>query len=172
MSAQDEDERQSSKSEATETTSASAETANKPFYEYWNDRDFVRWMGARITHSADGVATAYLEPGEHHRGAGAGGQAVTGAVQAYIFDIVTGAAVASLAHGLRPQVTVALDVTFEYPAYDAPLTFEARVQGGGKQVVFVEGECRDVNGRVCSRVRAIYRRFEKRLEAPPTIEAK
>ena len=169
MSAQDEHEQQVSEAEATEADT-DIESANKPFYEYWNDRDFVRWMGARITHSADGTATAYLEPGEHHRGAGAGGQAVTGAVQAYIFDIVTGAAVASLAHGLRPQVTVALDVTYEYPAYDAPLSFEARVQGGGKQVVFVEGECRDVNGRVCSRARAIYRRFEQRLDVRPDIK--
>ncbi|HEX9036741.1 MAG TPA: PaaI family thioesterase [Ktedonobacterales bacterium] len=142
---------------------------DKPFFEYWNQRDFVRWMGAHITHSANGEATCYLEPGEHHRGAGAGGRAVTGAVQAYIFDIVTGAAVASLMRGLRPQVTVSLDVTFEYPAYDAPLTFDARVQGGGKQLLFVEGECRDTNGRVCSRARAIYRRFEKRLEIPPDL---
>jgi acyl-coenzyme A thioesterase PaaI-like protein len=158
--------------EATEEEVEDTDTAepNKPFFEYWNQRDFVRWMGARITHSANGEATCYLEPGDHHRGAGAGGRAVTGAVQAYIFDIVTGAAVASLAHGLRPQVTVSLDVTFEYPAYDAPLTFEARVQAGGKQVVFVEGECRDVNGRICSRARAIYRRFEKRLETPPEIQ--
>ena len=145
---------------------------DKPFFEYWNQRDFVRWMGARITRSANGEATCYLEPGDHHRGAGVGGQAVTGAVQAYIFDIVTGAAVASLAHGLRPQVTVSLDVTFEYPAYDAPLTFEARVQGGGKQLFFVEGECRDVNGRVCSRARAIYRRFKQRLDIPPDIQAR
>jgi acyl-coenzyme A thioesterase PaaI-like protein len=172
VSAQDEHEQQETESEATEAVAGANKAASaKPFYEYWNDRDFVRWMGARITQSSDGVATVYFEPGEHHRGAGAGGQAVTGAVQAYIFDIVTGAAVASLAHGLRPQVTVSLDVTYEYPAYDAPLTFEARVQGGGKQVVFVEGECRDVNGRICSRVRAIFRRFEKRLETPPPIAA-
>jgi acyl-coenzyme A thioesterase PaaI-like protein len=173
VSAQDEHEEQESETGATEAATDTSEiTSVKPFYEYWNDRDFVRWMGARITHSADGVATVYFEPGEHHRGAGAGGQAVTGAVQAYIFDIVTGAAVASLAHGVRPQVTVSLDVTYEYPAYDAPLIFEARVQGGGKQVVFVEGECRDVNGRICSRVRAIFRRFEKRLETPPSIGAR
>ncbi len=141
--------------------------ADQPFYEYWNQRDFLRWMGARITDSADGHATCYFEPGEHHRGAGVGGRAVTGAVQAYIFDIVTGAAVASLAHGMRPQVTVSLDVTFEHPAYDAPLTFEASVQSGGKQLFFVEGVCHDVNGRVTSRARAIYRRFEKRLMIPP-----
>jgi len=145
----------------------SIDEAEQPFYEYWNQRDFLRWMGARITDSVDGHATCYFEPGDHHRGAGVGGRAVTGAVQAYIFDIVTGAAVASLAHGARPQVTVSLDVTFEHPAYDAPLTFEASVQGGGKQLFFVEGVCHDVNGRVTSRARAIYRRFEKRLPAPP-----
>lgn len=138
----------------------------QPFYEYWNQRDFLRWMGARIVDSADGHATCYFEPGDHHRGAGVGGRAVTGAVQAYIFDIVTGAAVASLAHGTRPQVTVSLDVTFEHPAYDAPLTFEASVQSGGKQIFFVEGVCHDVNGKVTSRARAIYRRFEKRLDMP------
>ena len=143
---------------------------DKPFYEYWNQRDFVRWMGARITHSANGEATCYLEPGDHHRGAGVGGRAVTGAVQAYIFDIVTGAAVASLMRGTRPQVTVSLDMTYEYPAYDAPLTFDARVLAGGKQLLFVEGECRDVNGRVCSRARAIYRRFEQRLDVRPDIK--
>ena len=137
------------------------------FYEYWNQMDMLSWMGARITDSADGHATVYFEPGEHHRGAGVGGRAVTGAVQSYIFDIVTGAAVASLAHGTKPQVTVKLDVTFERPAYDAPLTFEARVLSGGRQIVFVEGVCRDTNGAVCSRVVAIYRRFERRLSARP-----
>lgn len=142
------------------------ERPNGPaFYEYWNQMDMLSWMGARITDSADGHATVYFEPGEHHRGAGVGGRAVTGAVQSYIFDIVTGAAVASLAHGTKPQVTVKLDVTFERPAYDAPLTFEARVLSGGRQIVFVEGVCRDTNGAVCSRAVAIYRRFERRLSA-------
>jgi acyl-coenzyme A thioesterase PaaI-like protein len=143
----------------------------RAFFEYWNQMDMLSWMGARITESADGHATVYFQPGAHHRGAGVGGRAVTGAVQAYIFDIVTGAAVASLAHGTRPQVTVKLDVTFEHPAYDAPLTFEGQVLSGGKQIFFVEGVCRDTNGRVCSRAHAIYRRFEKRLQPPPDPEA-
>src|SRR5262249_24074226 len=93
----------------------SADESEKPiaFFEYWNQLDMLSWMGARITESSDGHATVYFEPDKHHRGAGIGGQAVTGAVQAYIFDIVTGAAVASLAHGMKPQVTVKLDVTFE-----------------------------------------------------------
>jgi|GEM_PF-1066137 acyl-coenzyme A thioesterase PaaI-like protein len=142
----------------------------RAFFEYWNQMDMLSWMGARITESADGHATVYFEPDSHHRGAGIGGRAVTGAVQAYIFDIVTGAAVASLAHGLKPQVTVKLDVTFEYPAYDAPLTFEAHVQSGGKQIIFVEGLCRDTNGRVCSRATAIYRRFDHRIEVPDALK--
>jgi acyl-coenzyme A thioesterase PaaI-like protein len=141
-----------------------------PFFEYWNRMDMLSWMGARITESSDGHATVYFEPDKHHRGAGVGGRAVTGAVQAYIFDIVTGAAVASLAHGTRPQVTVKLDVTFEHPAYDAPLTFKGRVLSGGKQIFFVEGICRDRNGVVTSRAIAIYRRFEKRLQPPPEVE--
>ncbi len=149
-----------------------SETGREPvaFYEYWNQLDMLSWMGARITESSDGHATVYFEPGAHHRGAGVGGLAVTGAVQAYIFDIVTGAAVASLAHGSKPQVTVKLDVTFEHPAYDAPLTFEARVLSGGRQIFFVDGVCRDTNGRVCSRAHAIYRRFEKRI-TPADYEA-
>ena len=138
-------------------------TARPAFYEYWNQMDMVSWMGARITESAGGHATVYFEPGSHHRGAGVGGRAVTGAVQAYIFDIVTGAAVASLAHGMRPQVTVKLDVTFERPAYDDPLTFTASVTSGGHQISFVEGVCRDRNGQVTSRCVAIYRRFDKRI---------
>ncbi len=127
--------------------------------------DFVSWMGARIVESSDGRATVYFEPGTHHRGAGIGGRAVTGAVQAYIFDIVTGAAVASLARGTKPQVTVTLDVTFEHPAYEAPLTFEAHVLSGGRQILFVDAVCTDSKGGVCSRARAIYRRFERRI--PP-----
>ncbi|HEY7091570.1 MAG TPA: PaaI family thioesterase [Ktedonobacterales bacterium] len=133
------------------------------FFEYWNQMDFITWMGARVVESAEGYAKVYFEPGQHHRGAGAGGRAVTGAVQAYIFDIVTGAAVASLAHGARPQVTVTLDVTFEHPAYDAPLTFEAHVLSGGKQIFFVDAVCLDTNGKVTSRARAIYRRFDRRI---------
>jgi acyl-coenzyme A thioesterase PaaI-like protein len=141
-----------------------AEAASSPaFFEYWNQMDFVSWMGARIVESAEGHATVHFEPGKHHRGAGVGGRAVTGAVQAYIFDIVTGAAVASLAHGTRPQVTVTLDVTFEHPAYEPPLTFEARVSSGGKQIAFVDAVCTDSAGHVCSRARAIYRRFERRI---------
>src|SRR5215470_16640753 len=140
------------------------------FFEYWNQLDMLSWMGARITASSNGHATVYFEPGQHHRGAGVGGRAVTGAVQAYIFDIVTGAAVASLAQGLRPQVTVKLDVTFEHPAYDAPLTFEAHVLSGGKQILFVDAVCLDTNGKVTSRARAIYRRFDRRI-TPEEAEA-
>lgn len=140
------------------------------FFEYWNQMDFVTWMGARVVESADGYAKVYFEPGQHHRGAGVGGRAVTGAVQAYIFDIVTGAAVASLAHGTRPQVTVTLDVTFERPAYDAPLTFEAHVLSGGRQISFVDAVCLDTNGAATSRARAIYRRFDRRI-TPEEAEA-
>ncbi|MFI5273337.1 MAG: PaaI family thioesterase [Ktedonobacterales bacterium] len=153
------------------TTDGADAGGTTPFFEYWNRMDMLSWMGARITDSADGHATVYFEPDAHHRGAGIGRRAVTGAVQAYIFDIVTGAAVASLAHGTRPQVTVKLDVTYEHPAYDAPLTFEGHVLSGGKQIFFVEGICHDRNGRVCSRATAIYRRFDKRIEPPPEPEA-
>ncbi|HEX2350195.1 MAG TPA: PaaI family thioesterase [Ktedonobacterales bacterium] len=166
----DENDRSASDIPTEDPSAANRLGPDQPFYEYWNERAFLRWMGARISHSADGKAICVFEPGDHHRGAGVGGRAVTGAVQAYIFDIVTGAAVASLADGRRPQVTVSLDVTFEHPAYDAPLTFEASVQGGGKQLFFVEGVCHDVNGVVTSRTRAIYRRFEKRLTVPPDAE--
>ncbi len=157
----------------TPATSERNDTRGTPqFYEYWNQMEMVSWMGARITESADGHATATFEPaGRHHRGAGVGGRAVTGAVQAYIFDIVTGAAVASLAHGTRPQVTVTLDMTYEHPAYDTPLTFEAHVLSGGNHIFFVEGICHDVNGKVCSRCRAIYRRFDHPLPARPAPEA-
>jgi uncharacterized protein (TIGR00369 family) len=137
------------------------------FFEYWNRMDPVEWMGVRIVESADGHAVAEFEPQKHHRGAGVGGRAVTGAAQAYIFDFVTGAAVASLTHGTVPQVTVKLEVTFHHPAYDAPLRFEARVQSAGRQIIFVEATCTDANGQVCSRANAIYRRFERR-PAPPT----
>lgn len=149
--------------ESTPDESSADPRGTPAFYEYWNQMDFVTWMGARIVESADGHATVYFEPGAHHRGAGVGGRAVTGAVQAYIFDIVTGAAVASLAHGTRPQVTVTLDVTFEHPAYEAPLTFEAHVLSGGKQILFVDSVCTDTAGTVCSRARAIYRRFDRRI---------
>ena len=152
--------------EPSESGGGSAGERTPAFYEYWNQLDMLSWMGARITDSRDGHATVYFEADPHHRGAGIGRRAVTGAVQAYIFDIVTGAAVASLAHGLKPQVTVKLDVTFERPAYDDPLTFEAHVLSGGKQIFFVEGVCRDRNGVVTSRCVAIYRRFDKRIEPP------
>lgn len=164
---QGEDGGQQPPGEAGAGSAVENEGAARPaFYEYWNRFDMLTWMGARITDSQDGHATVYFEPDTHHRGAGVGGRAVTGAVQAYIFDIVTGAAVASLAHGTKPQVTVKLDVTFERPAYDDPLTFEAHVLSGGRQIVFVEGTCRDRNAQVTSRCVAIYRRFEKRLQAP------
>ncbi len=140
------------------------------FYEYWNRLDAVNWMGVRIVHSADGHAVASFEPEKHHRGAGVGGRAVTGATQAYIFDFVTGAAVSSLSHGVMHQVTVQLDCRYHHPAYDAPLTFEARVQNAGRHVVFVEATCSDATGRICSRATAVYYRFENR-PAPPAADA-
>jgi uncharacterized protein (TIGR00369 family) len=124
--------------------------------------DAINWMGVRIVESADGYAMARFEPEKHHRGAGVGGRAVTGATQAYIFDFVTGAAVSSLSHGRMHQVTVQLDCRYHHPAYDAPLTFEARVQNAGRQVVFVEATCTDANGRICSRANAVYYRFDQR----------
>jgi uncharacterized protein (TIGR00369 family) len=158
-----------------ETQEGHTETADlrgtPRFFEYWNRMDPVNWMGVRIVQSADGRAVAEFEPEKHHRGAGVGGRAVTGAAQAYIFDFVTGAAVASLTHGTTPQVTVKLDVTYHHPAYDAPLTFEARVQSAGRQIVFVEAMCTDANGQICSRANAIYRRFERRLPPEPVEEA-
>lgn len=160
------DQREESGAASDRVAQAQDETSAPAFYEYWNRMDMLSWMGARITDSADGHATVTFEPSKHHRGAGIGGRAVTGAVQAYIFDIVTGAAVASLAHGAKPQVTVKLDVMFERPAYDDPLTFEASVQAGGKQIFFVEGVCRDRNNLVTSRCVAIYRRFDKRITPP------
>jgi acyl-coenzyme A thioesterase PaaI-like protein len=164
------DETTSREGDAAKTATNDDDARGTPqFFEYWNSMDFVSWMGARIVESSDGHAKVYFEPGQHHRGAGVGGRAVTGAVQSYIFDIVTGAAVASLAHGTKPQVTVTLEMAFEHPAYDAPLTFEARVLSGGKQIFFVEADCRDVNGVVCSRCHAIYRRFDRRI-APPKAE--
>ena len=73
----------------------------------------------------------------------------------------------SIARGTpNHESDVDLLVTFERPAYDAPLTFDAHVQSGGRQIFFVEGVCRDTNGAVCSRAVAIYRRFERRLSAP------
>lgn len=132
------------------------------FFEYWNRMEAVSWMGVRIVESADGYARAVFEPEAHHRGAGVGGRAVTGATQAYIFDFVTGAAASSLTHGAQPQVTVKLDCTYHHPAYDAPLTFEARVQTAGRQVVFVDATCADANGKVCSRCSAVYYRFAPR----------
>jgi acyl-coenzyme A thioesterase PaaI-like protein len=132
------------------------------FYEYWNRMDAVNWMGVRIVESADGHAVAHFEPEKHHRGAGVGGRAVTGATQAYIFDFVTGAAVSSLSHGTMPQVTMQLDCRYHHPAYETPLTFEAQVQAAGRQIVYVEATCTDANGEVCSRANAIYRRFEPR----------
>jgi uncharacterized protein (TIGR00369 family) len=164
------DDRGESETAEEAAASSTAARSTKAFFEYWNQMDMLSWMGARITESSAGHATVYFEPDSHHRGAGVGGRAVTGAVQAYIFDIVTGAAVASLAEGLKPQVTVKLDVTFEHPAYEAPLTFDAHVVGGGNQIQFVEGLCRDRTGRVCSRASAIYRRFERRIEVPETVK--
>jgi acyl-coenzyme A thioesterase PaaI-like protein len=137
------------------------------FFKYWNRMDAVNWMGVRIVESADGRAVAHFEPEKHHRGAGVGGRAVTGATQAYIFDFVTGAAVSSLSHGTMPQVTMQLDCRYHHPAYDTPLTFEAQVQAAGRQVVYVEATCTDANGQVCSRANAIYRRFEPRPEQVP-----
>lgn len=137
------------------------------FFEYWNRLDAVNWMGVEFVESADGRALARFEPEKHHRGAGVGGRAVTGATQAYIFDFVTGAAVSSLSHGRMRQVTVQLDCRYHHPAYDTPLTFEAQVQHAGRHVVYVEATCRDANGQACSRANAIYYRFEPRASATP-----
>ena len=150
-------------------TSDAADLRGTPrFFEYWNRMDAVNWMGVRIVESADGHAVARFEPEKHHRGAGVGGRAVTGATQAYIFDFVTGAAVSSLSHGMMPQVTVQLDCRYHHPAYETPLTFEAQVQAAGRQIAYVEATCSDATGQVCSRANAIYRRFERRIEEAPT----
>lgn len=130
----------------------------------WNAEPFFRWPGLRIVEARDGRSRIELLVEEHHRGGG-GTRAVNGGIIAYLFDGLLGTAVFSSRSDIVGQVTVSLNITYlRMLEAERQVVGTARVIGGGRSLVFAQGEVMDEQGNVCATCSGIYRIFTDRRE--------
>ena len=86
---------------------------------------------------------------------------MNGAVIAALFDVMLGAALASV-RIRTPQATLQLGVTYETGLEGAVgdiALCRTRVTRAGQTVGFVQGELTDASGKVCARADGVFRRF-------------
>ncbi len=124
----------------------------------WNDKPYMRWVGARVTLTEGGRSRVELKVEPHHRGA-MGTEAVNGAILAYLHDVVQGAAIRSMCgHDVRAIATLSLNISF----VDAMAAGDLIVGTGHavsirSAVAFAESEFMGARGQVCCRATGTFR---------------
>ena len=124
----------------------------------WNDRPYMRWVGARVTRSEGGHSRVELRVEEHHRG-GMGTEAVNGAILAYLHDVAQGVAVRSmLGDDVRAIATLNLNISFiDALAADDLIVAVGRAISIRSAVAFAESEFVGASGQVCCRAAGTFR---------------
>jgi acyl-coenzyme A thioesterase PaaI-like protein len=133
----------------------------------WNDKPYMRWVGARVVLAEGGRSRVELPVLPHHRGA-MGTEAVNGAILAYLHDVAQGVAVRSLlGDDVRAIATLNLNISY----VDA-MAAETLIVGVGRAisirsaVAFAESEFLGMNGQVCCRAAGTFRILRTRRARP------
>ena len=129
----------------------------------WNKKAYMRWAGARVLLSEGGRSRVELQVQEHHRGA-TGGDAVNGAMLAYLHDVAQGAAIRSLL-GSDVRAFVTLNLNVSYTALmmaNKVLLCDGRAVRVGSAVAFGESDFRDERGEVCCHATGTFRILRNR----------
>jgi len=127
--------------------------------EYWNQKPYMKWAGARVLKAADGRSTLELLVQEHHRGAAPESEAVNGAILAYLHDVAQGVAVcSSLSSDVLMIATISLNIDYLLPMLAKESLYgdgtAVRIGGG---IAFAQSEFRNAEGIVCSRANGTFR---------------
>lgn len=122
--------------------------------EYWNERPFMRWAGARILSVDNGVSRIALQVEDHHRGGAdtnASAGIVNGAILAYLHDIAQSAAVRSmLGEDVKAIATLNLSISYISLMTCASLLYgEGRAIRVGLRIAFAESDFRNDQGDIC-----------------------
>lgn len=126
--------------------------------EDWNDKPYMRWVGARVVLAEGGRSRVEMPVAVHHRG-GMGTEAVNGAILAYLHDVAEGVAVRSmLDDSVRAIATLNLNISFiGAMAAEALVVCVGRVISVRTAVAFAESEFIGENGQVCCRAAGTFR---------------
>lgn len=124
----------------------------------WNDRPYMRWVGARVTLAAGGSSRVELRVEAHHRGA-MGTEAVNGAILAYLHDVAQGVAVRSLlGDDVRAIATLNLNISYvDAMAAADTIVGIGRAIAVRSAVAFAESEFLGASGQVCCRAAGTFR---------------
>ena len=132
--------------------------------EDWNDKPYMRWVGARVVLAEGGSSRVEMPVEPHHRGA-MGAEAVNGAILAYLHDVAQGVAVRSmLDDSVRAIATLNLNISYiDVMAAETLAVGLGRVLSVRSAVAFAESEFIGANGRVCCRAAGTFRILRGRL---------
>jgi len=124
----------------------------------WNDKPYMRWVGARVTLAEGGRSRVELRVEPHHRGA-MGTEAVNGAILAYLHDVAQGVAVRSLlGDDVRAIATLSLNVSYvDAMAAEELIVGVGRAVSIRSAVAFAESEFLGAAGQVCCRAAGTFR---------------
>jgi uncharacterized protein (TIGR00369 family) len=131
----------------------------------WNNKPYMRWVGARVTLAEGGSSRVELRVESHHRG-GMGSKAVNGAILAYLHDVAQGVAVRSLlGDDVRALATLNLNVSFvDAMATDDMIIGIGRAISVRSAVAFAESEFLGASGQVCCRAAGTFRILRTRRQ--------
>lgn len=124
----------------------------------WNDKPYMRWVGARVTVAEGGRSRVELKVEAHHRGA-MGTEAVNGAILAYLHDVAQGVAVRSLLGAdVRAMATLNLNISYvDAMAAEGLIVGVGRAISVRSAVAFAESEFLGASGQVCCRAAGTFR---------------
>lgn len=131
----------------------------------WNDKPYMRWVGARVTLAEGGSSRVELRVEPHHRG-GMGTKAVNGAILAYLHDVAQGVALRSLlGDDVRAIATLNLNVSFvDAMATDDMIVGIGRAISVRSAVAFAESEFVGASGKVCCSAAGTFRILRTRRQ--------
>ena len=132
----------------------------------WNDKPYMRWVGARVVLAEGGRSRVEMPVELHHRGA-MGTEAINGAILAYLHDVAQGVAVRSmLGDDVRAIATLNLNISFvDAMAVETLLVGVGRAFSIRSAVAFAESEFLGDYGQVCCRAAGTFRILRSRPRA-------
>lgn len=125
------------------------ENERKNVEDIWNNNSILKSMGVKIDLSDENVIIAIIDPIlPNHRG-GLGTQAVNGAVQASLFDLVIGLVGIVNSNKYR-TATVQLNMNFLKPVNGDKVIVKGKLIKDGKSLIFARAEIYDAKNNLCA----------------------
>lgn len=124
--------------------------------EYFPSSPTQELIGYQVSRADDGSAIVTMQIGAQHFNRD---QIMHGGISALLLDTALGYTVRLQrdASGTNPVATVSLNVQYLAPGRPGACTTRARITGGGKKLVFAEGELTHEDGTIIARATGVFR---------------